>query len=201
MIDQHNDPAVINCSGCGAALPDSVFNISEPAPCPRCGAQLQVTVFPALAAKPEQVDYGDALQTDEEASCFYHPGKKAVIACENCGRFLCSLCEIDLAGRRICPNCLEIGRNRERITELVMERTLYDQIALSLALMPLLIYIFTIITAPITIYFTLRHWKSPTSILRRTKIRFILALLIGLIELGGWAAVLLPKFWHAASRL
>jgi hypothetical protein len=201
MMDLQSDTALINCSACGAALPDSVFNTPAPVPCGSCGAELQVTVFPAIAGGAGQVDYGDALQMDDQTSCFYHPEKSAVVACENCGRFLCSLCEIDMAGRKICPNCLELGRKQERIAELVTQRTLYDQIALSLAVFPLLMFFITLITAPMAIYFTLRHWKSPTSILRRTKIRFIFAILIALIEVGGWAAVLLPQFWKVASRL
>lgn len=201
MMDVQSDTALINCSACGAALPESSFNAPAPVPCERCGAELQVTVFPALAGGSGQVDYGDALQTDDQASCFYHPGKSAVVACENCGRFLCSLCEIDMAGRRICPNCLELGRKQERIAELVTQRTLNDQIALSLAVFPLLIFFITLITAPMAIYFALRHWKSPTSILPRTRVRFILAILIGLIEMGGWAAALLPQVWKVAGRL
>ena len=201
MMDQNSDTAVINCSACGAAVPESTFNTSAPVACKGCGAELQVTVFPALAGGPVQVDYGDSLQTVDQTSCFYHPGKSAVVACENCGRFLCSLCEIDMSGRRICPNCLELGRKQERIEELVTQRTLYDQVALSLAVLPLLMFFVTMITAPMTIYYALRHWKSPTSILRRSKIRFILAMLIALIEVGGWAAVWLPKLWKAAGRL
>ena len=201
MTDGQSNTAVIHCSACGAGLPDGKFNIPAPVTCENCGAELQVTVFPALAGGAGQVDYGDALQADDQASCFYHPEKSAVVACENCGRFLCSLCEIDMAGRKICPNCLELGRKQERIAELVTQRTLHDQIALSLAVLPLLIFFITIITAPMAIYFALRHWRSPTSILRRTKVRFIFAILIGLVELGGWAAALLPQFWKIASRI
>ena len=158
-------------------------------------------VFPALAKGPDPVDYGDSIQADSEASCFYHPEKKAVIVCESCGRFLCSLCEIDTTGRKICPNCFELGRSRERITELIAERTLYDQIALSVAVLPLLMFFITILTAPMAIYISIRHWKAPTSIVGRTKVRFVLAILISLVEMGGWTAVLIPKFWRAISHL
>jgi hypothetical protein len=148
------------------------------------------------------VEFGDSLQTDDEASCFYHPEKKAVVACESCGRFICSLCEISMAGRRLCPNCMELGRNQEKIAELVTHRSLHDQIALSLAIVPLLIYFITLITAPMAIYFSIRHWKSPTSILPRwSKVRFVFAILIGLLELGIWAAVLVPGFRMLVHRL
>ncbi len=190
MMDESSGTAIFNCSKCGAALPDGVFHTKLPVPCERCGAESQVLVFPALVNGTSRVQYGDALETDDEASCFYHPEKRAVTACESCGRFLCSLCEIGISGRKLCPNCLELGKNDERIVELVTYRTLYDSIAWALGVWPLLIIIMTIVTAPMAIYISVRHWKSPTSILGRTKIRFILAIIIALLELGGWAGVL-----------
>lgn len=39
------------------------------------------------------------------------------------------------------------------------------------------------------IYVVIRYWKAPQSIVRRTKIRFIIAILIALLEIGGWAAL------------
>ena len=199
MMDEAGN-SIIHCSGCGATLPDSIFNAPAPVKCERCGNELLVTVFPALARGHGPVDYGDSLQADSEASCFYHPEKRAVIACESCGRFLCSLCEIDMTDRKICPNCFELGRSRERITELIAKRTLYDRIALSLAVLPLLIFYLTVFTAPMAIYISIRHWRTPASIVGRTKVRFVLAILISLAEIGGWT-VALPRFWKLMSHI
>jgi hypothetical protein len=201
MTDEYRNIALIYCSKCGTTVPDGIFNIARPAPCVSCGAELQVTVFPALANGPGPVEFGDSLQMEDEASCFYHPQKKAVVACEACGRFLCSLCEISMTGRRICPNCLELGRSQERMTELITHRTLYDRIAMSLSLWPLLIVFFTILTAPMAIYVSIRHWKSPTSILPRwTKVRFVFAIVFALLELGGWAALFSRSIRALAHR-
>ncbi len=201
MIDEEFKMAVKSCSECGATLPDSIFDSPEPVHCENCGTRFQVKVFPAFFSGPGQVDYGASIQTDDEASCFYHPEKIAVVACESCGRFLCSLCEIDMSGRKICPNCLEIGRNQERIEGLITERTLHDQIALSIALLPLFFIFVTFITAPMAIYFSIRHWRSPSSILPRTKMRFILAIIVASLQMAVWAAVFFPQFLKLTKHL
>jgi hypothetical protein len=36
------------------------------------------------------------------------------------------------------------------------------------------------------IYLTVRHWKSPSSIIARSKIRFILAFIIAGVQIAGW---------------
>lgn len=200
-MDDLSSTAVFRCPGCGAVLPDSAFNSPSPVPCESCGTRSQVRIFPALVNGTARVEFGDSLQTDAESGCFYHPEKRAITVCESCGRFLCSLCEISLSGRKLCPNCLEAGKDSERITELITCRTLYDSLALRLALWPLLMVFATIITAPMAIYVSLRYWKAPTSILGRTKIRFILALVIALVELGGWTAFLYRPIINLVHRL
>src|SRR4029453_12242931 len=62
------------------------------APCPACGTLLEVEVFPAFHRSLPAVAAAEAVLTDEEASCFFHPEKKAVVPCQACGRFLCLLC-------------------------------------------------------------------------------------------------------------
>jgi len=154
-------------------------------PCLNCGAQLQAYVFPAIS----QVlvgKGGEALLSDTEASCFYHPQKKAAAACETCGRFLCALCDVDFNGKHLCPACIESGKKKGKMTNLENRRMLHDHIALSLALLPMLIYPFTIVTAPAAIYYAIRYWKTPSSILPRTRIRNILAIFIALLQIAAW---------------
>ena len=63
---------------------------------------------------------------------------------------------------------------------------LYDQIALALAVLPLLIFYVTLITAPISLYIALRYWKSPRSIVHTTKWRFVVAIVFATLEIVGW---------------
>lgn len=87
-------------------------------------------------------------------------------------------------GQVWCPICIENSRRNPADAEFQTSRVLYDSIALAVAGWPLLTIYFWIFGAPIAIYVALRYWKRPSSIIPRTKWRFVLALLLGVIELG-----------------
>jgi hypothetical protein len=57
------------------------------------------------------------------------------------------------------------------------------------ATVPMLIYWFTILTAPLTIFLTVKYWKAPSSIIPRTKVRFVFAALIAGLQITGWILV------------
>lgn len=174
------------CPQCKAPLTESVFNRVELIPCPACAAPLQVEIFPALFRRAASGRDGEALMVDGESSCFYHPQKKAVLPCQGCGRFLCALCDCELHGQHFCPACLEVGRKKGKIKSLENERTLYDSIALSLAVLPLIIFYFTVITAPMALYIAIRYWNAPRSIVHRTKIRYVFAIFFAALQILGW---------------
>ena len=157
--------------------------------CPSCEGLLRADVFPALYRKFPAIRSGQTLQTDNEAGCFYHPRKKAVVPCSACGRFVCDLCDVALNGQHLCPVCFEKGKSKRKIKSLENHRTCYDTIALMVATVSMLIYWFSIFTAPFVIYLTVRHWKSPSSIIPRTKIRFVLAFIIASVQITGWILV------------
>ena len=175
-----------SCPGCRTPLGESMFNQPDLARCPLCGDLVQVEIFPALFRPPTRGRGGEALMVEGESSCFYHPQKQAVVPCDGCGRFLCGLCDCELHGEHFCPACLEVGRQKGRIKRLENQRTLYDGIALSLAVFPLLIYYFVIVTAPIVLYLAIRHWNSPLSIVHRTKLRLVLAIILAGAEIVAW---------------
>jgi hypothetical protein len=129
-----------------------------------------------------------------QAECFYHPGKKAVAHCTDCGRLLCALCEVPFDGHSLCMGCLQDGRNKGRIANLEDSRILYDSLALYLALLPMFFFFFTLITAPATIYVVLRYWNAPTSLLPRSRFRFLLAMLIAIVQIAGWVIFLVWFF-------
>lgn len=181
-------PAAVYCTGCCNPLPGELYNSGKESLCGNCGARLGVEAFPALFRGTGPLKSGEALSVENEASCFYHPHKKAAALCSACGRFLCTLCETDLAGRCLCPSCIDQGRANEGIEQLVTQRTLYDSLALSTAVLPLLFFPITAVTAPIAIFLAIRYWKRPGSILPRSKFRFVLAIIIALAQLAGWLA-------------
>ena len=140
------------CPKCRGWLTEAHLNRAQLIPCLGCGTPLQVEVFPALFRHFAPGSAGEVLVVENEASCFYHPQKKAVRPCEGCGRFLCALCDCELHGEHFCPACLETGKRKGKIKKLENERTLYDNIALGLALYPLLFFYLTIITAPMSLF-------------------------------------------------
>jgi hypothetical protein len=155
--------------------------------CPVCNADTFVEAFPALLKDSVQGEAGKPLVVDDESSCFYHPTKKAEIPCEVCGRFLCALCDVELNGQHLCPTCIEKGSEKGSLARLEKGRTRYDDIALALAIVPMLFACITIVTAPATIYVAIRYWKEPTSIVHRTRWRFVVAILIACLQLLVWA--------------
>ncbi len=176
----------INCPKCRKPLSDKQFNTRGMTKCPSCETPIHVDAFPARFQSATPGSTGETLFTDDEASCFYHSQKKAVVHCHQCGRFLCALCDLELNGQHFCAACLESGKKKGKIKTLENHRTLYDSLALQLALYPLLIFYLTLLSAPATIFVAIKYWNAPTSILPRSKIRFIAAILFAVIELAGW---------------
>jgi hypothetical protein len=155
-----------------------------------------VKLFPAFFREEVRGQAAEHTLVQEEASCFYHPQKKAVIACEGCGRFLCALCDLELNGRHLCPVCLERGQQKRSLKQLENQRVRYDSLALVLALAPLLAWPLTLLTAPGAIFFSLRHWNSPTSIIRPTRLRLVLAIILSGLQVVGWIVGLWYAFRH-----
>ena len=188
--------ALIQCHACQAWLLEGVFNQPKLSPCPACGTPLQIEVFPALFRRINPGQSGETIMIEGESSCFYHPQKKAVLPCQGCGRFLCALCDCELNGQHFCPACLETGKTKGKIKSLEDQRKLYDGIALSLAVYPMLIFYFTIVTAPVALFVAIRYWNAPRSIVHRTKIRCVAAIVLALMQMAGWGLLFFVLATH-----
>ena len=172
--------ASATCPQCGMPLPENAINLEVPEACSSCGAHVLVRLYPAAFKRLEPGKAGEAIVVEGEASCFYHPAKRASIHCAACGRFLCELCDIDFNGEHVCPACLESGRTKGNVRTLENQRTLYDSIALHLCFFPV------VINAPAAMIMAIYAWNKPTSIVRRTRLRIYLALILGLAETAAW---------------
>lgn len=186
MVSEH----VLLCPKCRAALPDALYNREAFAPCPNCGSAMRCQVFPALYAGPRIGRPGELLVDASEASCFFHPEKKAAIACESCGRFLCALCDLDFSGRHICPSCLAANRKKGALGNLDHFRFSWTGLALLLSVVPLVVYpltFFTFLTAPAAIAVAFIGLRKPPSLTgRRRVLSMVAALTISLCEIGWW---------------
>lgn len=180
--------ALLTCDRCLIRLPVDALNVDGFVACPGCNTPTRVLIFPAYFRPPSGAVAGETLLVDGESSCFYHPGKKAVVPCDGCGRFLCSLCDVELSGEHLCSNCIETGQRKGRLEQLTAERKLYDSQALSYAVGGLL---FVVLCPPVSafaasaaIYLVVRHWNSPLGLMRKGRWRYIIALLLAAGELG-----------------
>ena len=174
--------AALACAHCQAPL--------EPGAsiCLGCRSPVQVLTFPALTAEPVVSVAAPAMEN--EASCFYHSLNRAVVPCDQCGRFLCALCNCEFLGQNWCPSCIEISRRKGRLGGLDAVRKLYGNAALSLATTPLRFWPITFMTAPMSLYVAFRYWRAPASLVRTNRWPFYVAVLFAVVELGGWVWLL-----------
>lgn len=170
--------AALACAHCRSPLePDATL-------CLGCHSPVQVMVFPALTAEPAISLPAPVMEN--EAGCFYHAANKAVVPCDQCGRFLCALCQVDFLAQNWCPNCIETSRRKGRLSGLDAVRKLYGNAALTLATVPLLFWPITVMTAPMSLYVAFRYWRAPSSLVRANRWQFYVAILFAVVELGGW---------------
>lgn len=179
----------VTCTWCKAPvapdLLDDAFHF-----CPTCDARLRIHIFPALA-REHDAPVETAL-SEGHSSCFYHAHKRAVITCENCGRFLCSLCDVEIGGVHCCPACLESGKRKQELVALEVQHTRYDRIALALTTMPFITLFFwwlSLLAAPAALFLVIRFWNRKSKILPGTHMINTIAGLLAIAEICGWIAL------------
>jgi len=180
---------VIVCLRCKQPLNRMVWNTQSMASCPLCRSQFRADVYPAAQGSAAAGAAAEMIETDKEAACFYHSRKRAILPCSTCGRFLCALCDIDFNGRHLCPQCFERGKTDRKIQQLENHRVCYDKIALYVVLFSMLLYWFSLLTAPMVLFMTVRYWNSPRSIVSRTKIRWFAAAGLAGVQLLFWGLI------------
>ena len=183
--NQSQAPSALRCPACDGDILISELQRAETNSCPTCEKALTVRLYPALTRK-ETTNAGRRILLKEESACFFHESKQAESLCEDCGRYLCALCEIVFEGKTLCPACLETAQEKETMDGLVRERFRHDSFALILALLPILFWPITIITAPVAIVYAIFRWNSARSLVRSGNGVFAAAILLGLAQIGFW---------------
>jgi hypothetical protein len=190
---------VLVCPNCQAPWPDDPTAAHALSVCPSCGRKGTVAVFPALHRKSAHGHAGEIILVEGEAACFYHHEKRAVQPCDACGRFLCALCCIVVNKTNVCPSCFEAGQKKGTLDGVAGRRTLYDSAALSLALLPLLTCGLAIpLSAPAAIWIAIYGWKRTASVLPRSRIRAVIALVLGIVEIALLAAAIVA-YYHSRN--
>lgn len=187
----------VACPACENLLPRDFENADEFLSCPRCVNLVRVFAFPALQ-RPSGTARALTASDGGEATCFYHPRKQAGVICDSCGRFLCALCDVEIGSAHLCPRCIESNKRRRTPEAIDSRRILYDNLALTTAIVPLLMWPVTLFSAPATMFVVIRYWRALPTVLPRTKIRFVIAFLIAVAQVVGWA--MLFYFIFARAR-
>jgi ribosomal protein L37AE/L43A len=91
------------CPRCGRPLPSAPSGVTL---CEHCGRPFEGTVFAAPQRRLQVMEL-HAAGPEGAGSCANHPGNAAVANCARCGIYICSLCEIEVAGGKYCPSCFD----------------------------------------------------------------------------------------------
>ena len=197
--------AYIRCAACQSPMPDSLFQGSAHAACQACGKAVSAFLFPALhrpiTQAPPTLDMTPP--AEGEAACFYNANRKATKVCNHCGVFISDAWAAQWGTETICLKCLDQLRAKSKTERFEAGRTLWDNVALGLIVVPfvvslifictLILYfmsVFTIaltfITAPAAIFVAMRHWNSPRSLVPRGRLRLIMAIGLALLVVASW---------------
>ncbi len=200
-VAESAEPRTLHCPRCSSILETTAFAGGAMVECPTCGRQLAAEIFPAFARPPLPVSTSSGEQAQEgEAGCFFHPEKRATLACEECGRFLCALCDLPLGSRHVCPACLDADRSGNLVTS----RTLWGNVAFITGVVPLLIgwmmWPFLFVSGLAAIFLAIWGWKKPGSLVRgRRRWAAIVGIIGGLLQIAAEIAMI-ALMWLAMTR-
>jgi hypothetical protein len=145
-------------------------------------------VFPVALRK---VAKRGGLAAEGDATCFFHEHRPAELACDGCGRYLCRLCDIPVGKEHLCPECLEKRNDSSPDRSLPNERIVWDRLAITLAVVPILFGPLSLITAPIVLFLCVRYWRAPGRLVGRAWPRFLVAGLFAVGEILFWGFLFL----------
>lgn len=173
-----------HCPSCQHKLDTDAWRNDRQAHCPRCQTDLEFVRFPALTAA-RTVVRSETATLGDDATCFFHATNRAEAVCSGCGRLVCAVCAVDFAGKCLCPSCIA-ARPIAQQPDAIKSRLLWDSLALSLATLPLIMWPVTIVTAPAAIGLVIYGWNKPGSLVRGSRVRLVLALILGGAQVVGW---------------
>lgn len=163
----------------------------EPGPrlvaCPSCREALEVEVFPALWRAPRTGSAGDPV-TGDEAACYVHAARRAEAVCDQCGRFVCSLCDVQVGAQHWCAACFEAGRRGGKAAQVQRQRTIMPAVAIRLVALSIFLGPFApLLTLP-AVVMAVHGLVRPTSV---TGSRYVgmatLSIVGGLALTGLWS--------------
>ncbi len=151
----------------------------------------EIWLFPAIV-RSRNAPQVDAILEEGESSCFFHPKLRATEVCQISGRLICDLCKTEWAGQTVSFEALQSTLNQGGKGKPAAGQTRWDNIALSLVVLPLLVWPVTLVTAPLALGLLIwRLRKGPCSAVHRSGWRYLVAGVLAVLQLGFWAFFIL----------
>lgn len=176
---------IFKCSKCGQeTTPGEKYDGSSFRKC-LCGSKSCYEVFPAIRNELQKGERPE-LALAEESTCFMHAANIAVAACDYCGVYMCKLCDLEIEDHHICPNCLK--EKPKKLKTATRKTFLYDELALHLVIFPIILFYVFAITAPLAVGMSIVCWNKIHTPYKRSKWRFVLAIILGILEIFGIGA-------------
>lgn len=146
-----------------------------------------VFLFPA-AVRDASTPTLDAIIEEGQSSCFFHPKLAATQVCAISGRLICDLCQTEWNGQIVSFEALQSVLNKPEGGTSTKSRTRWDNIALSLACLPMLFWLITLVTAPAALFIVLwQGRKGACSVVQRSGWRYLVAGGLALLQIAFWA--------------
>lgn len=177
---------LVSCPRCQVPLAPAECNTPAPIHCLSCRTIIYVEVFPARVRPRSEVRPAESVLESGVTSCFYHDGKKAVLPCDDCGRFLCALCEIELNGQHLCPSCIDRSRTKGGLANLENSRKDYARASFLTFVIPLMLFfLFPIwlLTGPVAIGLGIFSFFRPGSIVGPRRWRAVVGIVGGAVQI------------------
>lgn len=178
----------LRCSKCKAVIPAAILKSDLPYTCHLCGNLQHTEIFPAFFDAVKKGKAPEKALLEEDARCFNHPDKIAVVPCAECGIFLCDLCDIHADDTHFCSKCFKTKKNEMKSFN--TKTKLYDEILFGLAFVPLLFLPLTIITAPAVLVcaFLFRNKLNNTPYIR-SHWRYYTAIGMAILQIIAWVGL------------
>jgi hypothetical protein len=151
--------------------------------CPSCRTTIEIHPFLPLFKPPRGVPVSsNESPAHSGAACFFHPRASATASCHRCGRFLCSLCDVEWSDQHLCPECLSKAHARDALEGHEQQRVRYDIITWHLLILPVLFCFYVVpVTAPAAVALAILKRNSPPSRVANSRLSIRLGLTFGII--------------------
>lgn len=170
---------------CHKCKSDSLRQVSaQQAECSSCLHSFELSIFPATfgQGKTGTVETTPVFH-EGESTCFDHSSSLAVATCHECGRFLCSLCTVESGELIQCLDCFVKAKETTNADRIIR----WDQVLPAMSILPILIWPFTIFTAPAVLILTFLKGKNPeNNPLPYSRISIAIAFIFALIQVVFW---------------